>query len=95
MSPTTRPTLGRNDPCHCGSGRKYKACHLDKDEAEARAARIEAAGATPEATTTTSHPEGQAHAKPPKPTEQPWKRSAMNTHGFAQRRRSPRKVGGS
>ena len=23
--------LGRNDPCHCGSGKKYKHCHLDKD----------------------------------------------------------------
>lgn len=22
------PTLGRNDRCHCGSGRKYKKCHL-------------------------------------------------------------------
>lgn len=21
------PKLGRNDPCHCGSGRKYKKCH--------------------------------------------------------------------
>ncbi len=21
------PKLGRNDPCHCGSGRKFKACH--------------------------------------------------------------------
>lgn len=20
--------LGRNDPCHCGSGKKYKSCHL-------------------------------------------------------------------
>ena len=19
--------LGRNDPCHCGSGKKYKNCH--------------------------------------------------------------------
>jgi uncharacterized protein YecA (UPF0149 family) len=19
--------LGRNDPCHCGSGKKYKQCH--------------------------------------------------------------------
>ncbi|MEK9200534.1 MAG: SEC-C metal-binding domain-containing protein, partial [Patescibacteria group bacterium] len=19
--------LGRNDPCHCGSGKKYKHCH--------------------------------------------------------------------
>src|ERR1051325_3125398 len=21
--------LGRNDPCHCGSGKKYKKCHID------------------------------------------------------------------
>ncbi len=24
---------GRNDPCHCGSGNKYKKCCLSKDEA--------------------------------------------------------------
>lgn len=23
----TRPSLGRNDPCWCGSGKKYKRCH--------------------------------------------------------------------
>jgi preprotein translocase subunit SecA len=21
------PKVGRNEPCPCGSGRKYKACH--------------------------------------------------------------------
>jgi len=21
------PKLGRNDPCHCGSGKKFKRCH--------------------------------------------------------------------
>jgi len=21
------PRVGRNDPCPCGSGKKYKACH--------------------------------------------------------------------
>ena len=26
-----RPKLGRNDPCHCGSGKKYKHCCWDKD----------------------------------------------------------------
>ncbi len=26
-----RPTAGRNDPCPCGSGRKYKVCHLDRE----------------------------------------------------------------
>jgi hypothetical protein len=24
---------GRNDPCHCGSGQKYKKCHLPTDDA--------------------------------------------------------------
>ena len=27
--------IGRNDPCPCGSGKKYKNCHLDKDTAKA------------------------------------------------------------
>jgi preprotein translocase subunit SecA len=26
--------LGRNDPCWCGSGKKYKNCHLREDEAK-------------------------------------------------------------
>ncbi|WP_242370701.1 SEC-C metal-binding domain-containing protein [Anaeromyxobacter sp. SG26] len=34
--------LGRNDPCHCGSGKKYKVCHLDSDAAEKRASAEEA-----------------------------------------------------
>jgi hypothetical protein len=25
------PRIGRNDACHCGSGRKYKHCHYEKD----------------------------------------------------------------
>lgn len=25
--------IGRNDPCWCGSGKKYKKCHLDRDKA--------------------------------------------------------------
>jgi hypothetical protein len=27
-----RAQIGRNDPCHCGSGKKYKHCHLRSDE---------------------------------------------------------------
>lgn len=34
--------LGRNDPCWCGSGKKYKQCHLRKDQ-QARRARAAAA----------------------------------------------------
>jgi len=26
------PKLGRNDICWCGSGKKYKHCHLETDE---------------------------------------------------------------
>ena len=26
-------SIGRNDPCRCGSGKKYKKCCLEKDEA--------------------------------------------------------------
>lgn len=26
-----RPKVGRNDPCWCGSGNKYKKCHMEKD----------------------------------------------------------------
>lgn len=35
----TREELGRNDPCWCGSGKKYKKCHLSKDQRD----RFEAA----------------------------------------------------
>jgi hypothetical protein len=28
----TGPKVGRNDPCWCGSGKKYKKCHLGKDD---------------------------------------------------------------
>ena len=27
------PRAERNAPCHCGSGKKYKKCHLDADAA--------------------------------------------------------------
>ena len=38
-----RPKIGRNDPCWCGSGKKYKKCHSDADEA----AMHEATGSEP------------------------------------------------
>jgi hypothetical protein len=34
-------SLGRNDPCHCGSGKKYKKCHLAEDERAERKERID------------------------------------------------------
>ena len=88
MTPVSGRHIGRNDPCHCGSGRKYKHCCLEKDEAEARSANTQAAEAT------TASPEETPAPRPPKhQTYQPWKKSAANTHGF-QRVSLPRKVGG-
>jgi preprotein translocase subunit SecA len=31
---TAKERLGRNDPCWCGSGKKYKSCHYRTDQAE-------------------------------------------------------------
>jgi hypothetical protein len=96
---TTTAKPGRNEPCHCGSGKKYKQCHLQQDEAEARTARLAAAAV--EAAAEPAAPEGETppapaaqpvHTAPRKqPTHQPWKKA--NTHGF-QRMSTPRKVGG-
>jgi tetratricopeptide (TPR) repeat protein len=38
---------GRNDPCPCGSGKKYKQCCLARDEAAAATARAAQAAAAP------------------------------------------------
>ena len=37
------PVLGRNDQCWCGSGEKYKRCHLSQDERK-RSSQRAAAG---------------------------------------------------
>jgi uncharacterized protein YchJ len=41
------PELGRNERCWCGSGRKYKACHLATDERKRSAARSTAVQRAP------------------------------------------------
>lgn len=38
---------GRNDPCHCGSGKKYKRCHLPQDEARLRSGPADDSGVLP------------------------------------------------
>jgi hypothetical protein len=84
---------GRNDACHCGSGRKYKQCHLDKDEAAARAARAKALAEAP--AEAAAEPVPATPARAAHSTRQPWKRgTAINTQGF-QRMSAPRKVGSS
>ncbi len=86
---STRP--GRNEPCHCGSGRKYKHCCLEKDEAAEAAAR---AKATAGAAAQPAEPAREAPRPTPKhQTDQPWK--APTARVYVPRPRGPRKVGGS
>ena len=90
--------LGRNDPCHCGSGKKYKQCCLAKDEEKARVARAKAAAEAPapaaEAPVTAAEEAAPAPRATKHQTRQPWKKTATNTHGFG-KTSLPRKVGGS
>ncbi|MBI3890222.1 MAG: SEC-C domain-containing protein [Candidatus Wallbacteria bacterium] len=39
--PIRKPSIGRNSPCPCGSGRKYKKCCLAKDEAASQSRNAE------------------------------------------------------
>src|SRR5689334_13915973 len=55
--------IGRNDPCPCGSGKKYKKCCLAKDEAAARAAYSQQAA--------TQREVGRAFDLPPLPEPPP------------------------
>lgn len=92
-----KKALGRNDPCHCGSGKKYKQCHLDKDEQASREARAKAmAEAEKNAPPSESVKEGEkpavkSHDKPNFHEQRG--RGGANTKGF-QRASSVRKVGG-
>lgn len=85
-------SVGRNDPCRCGSGKKYKLCCLDKDEKAAREARAKAAAAAPPPEAAAEPPPAQARAQH-RQAGQPWKRGAQNTRGF-HKVTTPRKVGG-
>jgi len=97
MPATTIARPGRNEPCHCGSGRKYKQCCLEKDNAAASAARKAAAEAVQQSAAGSEAPDA-ATVKTPRSlkrqNEQPWK-AAANTRGFGNRTRTPRKAGGA
>ncbi len=69
MTEGNRP--GRNEPCSCGSGKKYKQCCLAKDEAADRAKRVEAEKAAP----VEAPAEGEAEAAPGKARRGPRARS--------------------
>ncbi len=87
---------GRNDPCPCGSGKKYKQCHLDADEKAAREARAKAQAEAEknapvvEASKDGEKPSLKSHDKP---NFHEQRGRGANTKGF-QRASSVRKVGG-
>jgi hypothetical protein len=82
---------GRNEPCHCGSGKKYKHCHLVADEEADRAERAQQASAAPVVAPAEDEPTQRA-TPPPRATGQPWKRSGQGTQ-VARRITTPRKAG--
>lgn len=90
---------GRNEPCTCGSGRKYKQCCLPADEALAAAARkvkaeVTAALAAPaEGAEPAEGVDPAAPRSPKHHTQQPWRNAT--SRGFVPRSTTPRKAGGS
>ncbi len=94
---TARP--GRNEPCLCGSGRKYKQCCLAKDEtldAAARKVQAEIAAATEvpaEGADGADAAQASAPRTPKHATKQPWRKAT--SRGFVPRSTTPRKAGGS
>jgi SEC-C motif-containing protein len=88
--PESTHSTGRNDPCHCGSGKKYKLCCLGKDEAAEREARAKQVAEATESAEKSAAPPPKT---PKHNTQQPWK-GPKNTRGF-QRLNIPRRSGGS
>jgi len=56
--------VGRNDPCPCGSGKKYKKCCMEKDQAEGRR-RARLTPSPPARPVATPRPPGSAAAPQP------------------------------
>ena len=64
------PNVGRNDPCWCGSGKKYKDCHWSSDRAgTTQPDQPQPAGAKPGAKP--GQPTPAAKAPPPRPAGAP------------------------
>jgi hypothetical protein len=92
----SNPLPARNEPCHCGSGKKYKQCCLAKDETAARESRATAEQAAPareatESDATEKVPE-RVQRQTKHQTSQPWKRA--ENRGFP-KLNVPRRIGNS
>ena len=60
----SKRTIGRNDPCWCGSNKKYKHCHMREDEASGQQAGGQAAQARETASASgTKTPHGRSRRR--------------------------------
>jgi hypothetical protein len=97
-------TIGRNDPCHCGSGKKYKKCHLEKDETADRKQREKAALNAAKVASERAEKEskesksGEGTQAKPKQGSESWAQKLSGKVGFfqkfSQRRAPPANKGG-
>lgn len=77
--------LGRNDPCHCGSGQKYKKCHQAEDDAKKSAElSAQAAARAAAAAAAAAEAEGDGDAK-----EVAASASGQRSHAKPQTRQRP------
>jgi hypothetical protein len=93
--------LGRNEPCHCGSGKKYKKCCLEKDEGKNRKEREKAAlnaAKVMAAEAKEAEEKGETKGAAPHGHEQPnWMSKMAGKMGMfrgQQRRQTPQNKGG-
>jgi hypothetical protein len=71
--------IGRNDPCHCGSGKKYKKCHLAEDQVkESKLLKKTQFAPRPDAET---EKKGHSH-KPDAGAKKSWLKNVMGKVGM-------------
>ena len=71
--------LGRNDPCWCGSGAKYKKCHLAADRARGRAGQPPAGSGSAEATLAPPSLEAEWRGTPRRAPRRRYKKIRLKT----------------
>jgi SEC-C motif len=91
MAESAAKRPGRNEPCHCGSGKKYKHCCLARDEEEELAAQERRASAAPQPAPAEDAPASRT-PPPPRAVNQPWKDAGRRMPG-SRRITTPRKAG--
>ena len=80
--------LGRNDPCWCGSGKKYKQCHMRADQGRAPATVAAGAGAAWRAAAAAQQAARNASARKTAAVQTRQAQVETDLRGFAKSRRS-------